>query len=338
MKLNDTGPKVLSFDNPPRPKETYMPKPLSFDDAPKKTENTSAPSGPKALDFGAPTAKPSPATPSSVERAPKPLAFDETPKRPVAPPPPKPQPQPLAFADDGKPKAPPAAPLRNFGESLFNNPLTTEERRAVDYARANFDSLFARNEVSITNSIRQLLPFKMDVVRNWGKTALENQSEVVNHMAKITREFHSLKISELLEDMLELPQKMLGGGLLSRFTNRERMLAQHKLKAIGVQQHLNTLFPQVDALSERFKKDGDRLPLLMVALASAASLETHSDSALEMCVQNRRTVLQQAVTQWQVMAPQLQSIREQLVDYQGKLEQMLSVTIPTMEMNLANSR
>lgn len=76
----------------------------------------------------------------------------------------------------------------------------------------------------------------------------------------------------------------------------------------------------------------------MVALAAAASLETHPDTAVDVCVQNRRTVLQQAVTQWQVIAPQLQSIREQLVDYQGKIEQMLSVTIPTMEMNLANSR
>lgn len=333
-----------------------MPKPLSFDDAPKKTENTSAPSGPKTLDFGS-APKSTPANPPpSIERAPKPLAFDETQPSPVAPPSPKPlafsqndkpratvartpaAPQPLEFVDNGSSKAQPPPPLRNFGETLFNNPLTSEELRAVEYARANFESLFVRNEMSITNSIRQLLPFKLDVVSGWGKTALENQGELVNQMAKITREFHSLKIGELLEEMLELPQKMLGGGLLARFTNRERTLAQHKLKAIGIQQHLNTLFPQVDALNQRFKKEGDRLPLLMVALASAASLETHPDTAIELCVQNRRTVLQQAVTQWQVIAPQLQSIREQLVDYQGKLEQMLSVTIPTIEMNLANSR
>lgn len=313
-----------------------MPKPLSFDD-PKKSEPEKTSSAPKALDFGSSPVKAPAATPVR-ESAPKPLAFADNgkPRATPAPAPIPPAPKPLAFADNGRPT--PAPALRNYGEAVFADPLTQEERRAVEYARANFESLFVRNEVSITNSIRQLLPFKLEVVSGWGKTALENQSEVVNTMAKITREFHSLKISELLEEMLELPQKMLGGGLLSRFTNRDRLLAQHKLKALGVQQHLQTLFPQVDALSQRFKKDGDRLPLLMVALASAASLETHSDTAIELCVQNRRTVLQQATTQWQVIAPQLQSIREQLVDYQGKIEQMLSVTIPTMEMNLANSR
>lgn len=313
-----------------------MPKPLSFDDQKKNEPEKTNSAAPKALDFGsAPVKAPAPVSESS----PKPLAFADNGKsRPApTPAPAPPAPKPLAFADNGRP-VPPAPVLRNYGEAVFADPLTQEERRAVEYARNNFESLFVRNEVPITNSIRQLLPFKLDVVSNWGKTALENQSELVNQMAKVTREFHGLKIAELLEEMLELPQKMLGGGLLSRFTNRDRLLAQHKLKAIGVQQHLQTLFPQVDALNQRFKKDGDRLPLLMVALASAASLETHSDTAIELCVQNRRTVLQQATTQWQVIAPQLQSIREQLVDYQGKIEQMLSVTIPTMEMNLANSR
>jgi len=315
MKPNDIGPMVLSFDPPLRSKESSMPKPLSFDDQPKKPEPTSASSsGPKALDFGA-----------SVKSSAPPLPTPATPK-------------PLAFANDGKPKAPPPPPPRNFGQSLFETPLSQEERRAIDFARDNFHSVFERNEGSITNNIRQLLPFQLSVVQGWGKTALENQGELVNTMAKITREFHGLQITELLQEMLELPQKMTSGGLLARFTNRQRLLAQHKLKALGVQQQLQILFPKVDALSEQLKKDGDRLPILMVALSAAASVETPRDSAVDLCVQNRRTVLQQAVGQWQMIVPQLQSIREQLVDYQGKIEQMLTVTLPTLEMNLANSR
>lgn len=314
MNFKSSGPKPLLFEDSPvrSPLGASVPKPLSFDDQPKPAASTS---GPKALEFGDDVPAPVKTTPvpSTPKSAPKALDFGNEP-------------------------IPPAPVKRNPGAPVFDNSLTPEERHAVDFARRNFDSLFSRHEVSITNGIRQLLPFKLDTVNNWGKSAMETQASIVNKMAQITREAHGVTAptAKVLQDMIELPQKL--GGLFGRFANKDKLIVQSKLQAVSSQQQLSALLNRAEALQNDMKEQGDRIPTLMVALASAASLADHSDSAISVCVDNRRTMLQQATTQLTIAQSQLQTLREQLVDYHNKIEQVLMVTIPTLEMQLANSR
>lgn len=343
-------PRPLCFARSPDTKQdTSMPKPLTFDDPPKKPldSGSSAPNdvsstAPKALSFPEGPSKPADNKQSKQSvSSPVALSFPEVSATSVqvapAPIAEKPKPKALDFPPDTRPKAPPVA-LKNFGQPVFENKLDPLEERAVEFARTNFDSLMTRHDTAIINGIRQLIPFRLEVVNLWGKTAIENQAELVNKMAGLTRQFHGLNVANLLEEMLQLPTKMSGGGFLSRFRDNGKLLSQHKLRAIGIQSQLTALLPQVEELHQRMKKEGDRIPILMVALASAASLEQHPDTAIEMSIQNRRLMLQHATTQLSSVSAQLQSMREQLIDYQNKIEHVINVTLPTMEMALVNGR
>lgn len=329
MTQNSKTPGALNFDQvpskitKPQVKEEKAPGALSFPETPMSVATPPArraeSRAPAALSFPEETQpnKKAVPPPSSVRetRTPAPLSFDHLPDRP----------------------APPSVQPRNFAQPVFEDKLTEKEAQAIRKAKENFPRMFPTYESQITNGIKQLLPFDLVVVGQWGNTAMQKQGEIVNQMAQITREFRGMEIAEFLQDMIEAPKK-LTGGLINRFiNNREKLIKQYKARAAALNVQINSLQPKIENVRDRFKEEGQRIPVLLAALSSASAVAGEGvDTTLSHCIHQRRTMLQQSATQLQVIEAQMEEMRRQLLDYQGRLEQVLVVTLPALEMADAN--
>ena len=353
---SDGSPKALSFDDVPPVKAgssmTSSPKtpaPLQFPESPKNSKpqkTASAPvAAPGALTFPESETKPvvrreAPKAAKSAP-APAPLSFPpEAPKaRVTAPRQESRTPAPISF--DHLPATPavkvPVVKPRNFAEPVFENKLSEKEAQALRKAKENFGSLFPAHEGPITNGIRQLLPFDLAVVGQWGASALQKQGDVINQMALITREFRGMEVAEFLQEMIEAPRKMTGGFLGRLINNREKLIKQYRTRAAALDVQLNSLQPKIEDVRNRIKEEGQRIPVLLASLSSAAAVAGEGvDNTLSHCIQQRRTMLHQGSTQLSTIQAQVEEMRRQVVDYQGRLQQVLLVTLPALEMADAN--
>lgn len=337
---DEPGIAPLVFPDPPPAAEPTRAKPsglspLNFDEVKPVMSSTPAPSV-RPLDFGA-----------APSRAPAPLDFSHVPERRAASPAPAPAapraPKGLDFSS--VPPAPTPAPVAPRRASapvgaptpIFDNALTQEEQRALDRAQADFPDLFRQHASYLRNTIKQLLPFSLSQLENYGRTALEAQGQMVTAAATITRDFRLLDANGLIQEALTQAQGK--ASLIDRLRGHGKAnLNAFRVRAEALRVQLSNFLPRIEGVRNQLKEEGDRLPLLLAALSSAASaVNTQRDVAVDISVNNRRTVLTQAVQQRQVLLPQLEEMRRQAVEQLGALENFLQTTLPALELAAAQA-
>lgn len=216
----------------------------------------------------------------------------------------------------------------------FDNPLTDLEKRAIEHVRQTAADMFKQAPQVIEGCIRQLLPFTLTTLSNWGNTALQDNAQLVTDMAGVQRKFSGLNVNEIIQQALDShnPHK----SIFKRLTATAPSFNNFRVRAAGLKVQVDQLMPEMDALRKRALDQSMRLPILLTAMSAAATVGADRlDPAIDIAVNNRRTVLTQSVQQAQLVLPQIDEMRRQLVDQSSKIVEFINVTLPAMEMAAA---
>jgi hypothetical protein len=335
---------VIHFDDEPKAPSLSAssvsgpePLPIVFEDATPvntPTDKPTADRGPTVIHFeDTPAPKPAPSKPAAP--SPQVATFADPPSpKPSTTRPPKPAtPAPIAAVMDASTPNVNRAPAPTEAAVAFGAPkLTEQEQRALDYVRQNAADLFQKAPQAIEGAIRQLLPFSLATLSRWGDTALQANAQVVKDMTDLQRGFSALNVSETIQQALDsrrnhknLFQRMVATGPVDLNTFRVR--------AVGLSAQIDQLIPQVETLRTRAKDQASRLTLLLTAMSAAASVgAARLEPAVDIALQNRRTVLTQASQQSQLLLPQIEEIRRQLVEQNAQITQFINVTLPAMDL------
>lgn len=280
-----------------------------------------------------PQAQPAPAAPRRATFAPEPPRAPPSTPAPVAP-------RRAQFTDNGSAPAPRPSSQRPSGppsvHRAFDNPLNDQERRALEHVRQVASELFQKAPQAVEGCIRQLLPFSLTTLTGWGDSALADNAQLVTDMAHLQRGFSGLNVNELIAQALESARP--NQSFLKRVLGNKVSLNAFRVRATGLRVQIDQIMPQMDELRQRALRQSDRLPILLAAMSAAASVGADRlDPALDTAVQNRRTVLTQAVQQAQLVLPQIDEMRRQLVEQSSRIVEFINVTLPAMEMAAAQS-
>lgn len=337
---------VIQFDDEPvalKPSVSASPapepSPIVFEDIPTVNTPTShtpsADRGPTVVNFDdAPTPAPVPKTSAPPAPQVQVATFEDAPAPKAKAPAPAPTPRAPSAAvfDESTPSVARApAPVSDATVAFGGAPLTEQEKRALDYVRQHAADLFQTAPQAIEGAIRQLLPFSLATLSRWGDTALQDNAKLVGDLSTLQRGFSGLNVNEIIQQALDsrahknMFQRMVSGTPVD--------LGTFRVRAAGLSARIAQLIPEIEALRHRAKDQASRLVLLLTSMSAAASVgAARLDPAVDTALQNRRTVLTQANQQSQLLLPQIEEIRRQLVEQNAQITQFINVTLPAMEL------
>jgi hypothetical protein len=202
---------------------------------------------------------------------------------------------------------------------------------AMAHVRTAFADLARAHEHSLERKIRQLAPWKHDVVGAWGSRALQENAAVTTQTARVINSFAEYRINELVEKATVMAQRG-GSGLLNRFFLRGKVIS-FKPKLAVARSQLEALTRECSAHIASLDELGVRLRVDLAALSSSwEALPRPKDHELESAVHSRRVLLQQSIHQAELTALQLQELKQQIAAQTAQVEQLLMITIPAFEM------
>lgn len=196
-------------------------------------------------------------------------------------------------------------------------------------AIAALPGLTAQQLTVLDQAIRELLPLDLSNLAAWGDSLLRDTEAISNELQRLTAAVAGWNAGEVID---QCNQAMAAAGLWKMFAKSPSAL-KPALELILTQARptLTTL----DELANRLPEGRDRfavsllLQKLVPRLASLREVEAESFS-------RRGYLLALSAQQFDLLAPQIEQMKRQVVAWQSEIEQLLRVTLPVWE--LANSR
>ncbi len=262
---------------------------------------------------------------------------DQTPKAfdfgDEAEPPPKPVAVPKAFDFSDAEVAPtiPASLAKAVPRPLFESEDHPAVRDALATVRADYPALFAEYEQRLAALFRRVLPVKLALVTDWAEEPLMEQAALLQPITELVRQFSEMEVPALLEAALESAQAQ--PGLLGKLFKRRRTPAQYKQDLIAARTRLQQLMSDSEVATGNLDESGRNLNLYWIVLAVVSDLATgNPDATLLDVLQQRRTMIQQAVRQAELSVMQMGQVRQQAADLIVQISSLLTVTLPALEM------
>lgn len=210
-------------------------------------------------------------------------------------------------------------------------------QQSIATARASFAEAFRRDGIAIQNQIKQLLG-SLDVatVSTWGAALLTDQSAVTTQSAVIVKQHSQLDVGSSIDAALSLgaPKTGLLAKLLPRDVTGE--VLRHKSRLLVAQTQLASIMVTCTQLSDRVREIGNKLTVRLASIAAVRDTAIGADSAVCTALQQRSTLLQSAITQNQLMVAHLQQIMNHAATTSPQIEQLLTVTLPSIELAAAS--
>ncbi|HKB58469.1 MAG TPA: hypothetical protein VKC56_00340 [Gallionellaceae bacterium] len=216
-------------------------------------------------------------------------------------------------------------PARAFGDGGIS--ITP----ALEQARAAFPDLARSHEHSLEVKLRQLVPWRHEVIAGWGGNALDKNAAATSSVAQLISRLADYGIDRLVEDAMAMAQRG-SSSLLHRLFLRGRIISKKPSLTVAKSQLTRLLKECADtaAVAEPLTV---QLRLNLVALASAIdAFPKPADHALEATLASRRTLLQQSIHQAELTALQLKELKQQLATLLHSVDQLLAITIPAFEI------
>jgi hypothetical protein len=265
---------------------------------------------PKAFDFGE-----EPAPDSGPPAVPKAFDFGEA-----------------EVAAPAAPRVPPkAAP-----KALFDSEDHPAVRDALATVRKDYPALIAHSEQRMAALFRRILPVKLALVTDWAEAPLMEQAALMQPLTEMVRQFSELQVPALLESALEsgkAPTSVLG-----KLFGRPPEPARFKPQLISARTQLQKFMSYSEGATRRLDESARNLTLHWVVLAVVSDLASRAhDATLLDVLQQRRTLIQQAVRQAELSMLQMGQLRQQAADLIGQVSSFLTVTLPALEMAQSQS-
>lgn len=281
---------------------------------------------PKAFDFGEePVPEPVPQRPAHTA---SPKAFDFGDEELLKPAPPAAPPKVLSFDD-----VPAAAitPVKAAPRALFDSEDHAAVRDALATARTDYPALFAHAEQRLAAMFRRILPVKLSLVTDWAEAPLMEQAALLQPITALVRKFSEMEVPALLDAALESTRAPTG--MLGKLLRRARAPAQFKPELTAARAQLQQLMTDSEVAMRHLDESAKNLTLHWVALAVVSELAGGArDETLLDVLQQRRTLIQQAVRQAELSILQMGQVRQQAAELIGQVSSFLTVTLPALEM------
>lgn len=282
---------------------------------------------PKAFDFGEePATPPAPVSPAVV-----PKAFDfgdaelGAPSPPVTPP--------KAFSFDDVPEAPATASVLHKAapRPLFDSEDHPAVRDALATVRTDYPGLYGQSEQRLAALFRRILPVKLALVTEWAEEPLMEQAALLQPITDLVRKFAELDVPALLTAALDSTRPPTG--MFGKLFNRPKPPAQFKQELTAARAQLQQLMADSEGATANLDDSAKNLTLHWVTLAVVADLvDGAHDATLLDVLQQRRSLIQQAVRQAELSILQMGQVRQQAAELIGQISSFLTVTLPAMEM------
>jgi hypothetical protein len=239
--------------------------------------------------------------------------------------------QPKALSFDDLPEAPASVPSRAAPKALFESEDHAAVRDALATVRTDYPLLFEHSEQRLAALFRRVLPVKLSLVTDWAETPLMEQAALLQPMTVLVRKFSELEVPALLDAALEstrAPTSVFG-----KLFSRPASPVQFKPKLIAARTQLQQLMADSEVATRNLDESAKNLTLHWVALAVVSELAGRGpDATLLDVLQQRRTLIQQAVRQAELSILQMGQVRQQAAELIGQVSSFLTVTLPALEM------
>lgn len=231
------------------------------------------------------------------------------------------------------PSTPVTKPKPVVPGAMFDNTPSVVEQQAATSAKTRFANLSQKQIESVERQIQQLLPLNLTNISKWAEVPLNEQAAQTLECAKLTREYSQTNGSELIEKTLQSSKPATG---FKRLLSSHESPIDFKPALIVLKQTISCLLPRCDQLLAESKHTKDRLSLNMVALSSVLDVAGKCpDTAIEDAINQRTQLLHQATNQITLTCSHVEQLRTQIADLDARVTQMLTVTIPALELAAA---
>ena len=157
------------------------------------------------------------------------------------------------------------------------------------------------------------------------------QAALLQPITALVRKFSEMEVPALLDAALESTRAPTG--MLGKLLRRSRAPAQFKPELTASRAKLQQLMTDSEVAMRNLDESAKNLTLHWVALAVVSELAGGArDETLLDVLQQRRTLIQQAVRQAELSILQMGQVRQQAAELIGQVSSFLTVTLPALEM------
>ncbi len=202
---------------------------------------------------------------------------------------------------------------------------------AMAHARSAFPELAQSEERSIEARLRQLLPWKHEIVSTWGGKVLDENAAITTSAAQLINRFSDYAINELAEKATAVARRG-ESNLLTRLFLRNQLISYKPALTVAKAQLMQLLKDCGDHLVSVAPINLQLRINLVALIAAYDGLAKPAENAVDATINARRVLLQQAIYQAELTESQLQELKQQMAALLTTVEQLLTITIPAFEI------
>lgn len=185
--------------------------------------------------------------------------------------------------------------------------------------------------------LQKLVPLTTDLILNWGSDEMTRSALFTNEVSKVTHNYHDIKGYDILEKILaEVRDKP---SLWKKLTGYETQLTQARLNLITIQDRLKPLLKKANDLVESSEKNAKKITLLShcLAIVSQCAEEENQSGGIYQYLYSRRDTLFSAVLQANIVPSKLKALIDEATTLIMRIDETVSITIPTIELARASN-
>ncbi|MEF8712150.1 MAG: hypothetical protein V5B39_00995 [Accumulibacter sp.] len=225
-------------------------------------------------------------------------------------------------------RAPPAAAVPAYAPAslLFDEGRGSDLERLKRQAIEALPAISARQLDALDQAIRELLPVEVANLAAWGNPLLRRVEAMTIELQRLTAVVVSWNAGELIE---RCNRAMGAAGLWKIFQRNSPGSLKPALELI-LAQAAPTL-DALDVLAGRFVPCRDDLVASLLLFKIAPQVLALRDIEAE-ALSRRGHLLTLSAQHFDLLEPQLEQLRRQVINWQSEVEQLVRVTIPVWEL------
>lgn len=205
-------------------------------------------------------------------------------------------------------------------------------------AEKDFQEMFKKdNGLLFKIYLQKLVPLETSIILNWGSDEMSKSAAFTNEIAKITQTYRDIKAYDILQRILtDIREKP---SLWKKITGYETQLTQARLNLTTIKDRLNPLLERAGGLLDDVDKNGNKITLLShcLGIVSQCAEQENQTGGIYQYLYSRRDTLFSAVIQANILPSQLRGMIDEIANLIIKIDETVSVTIPTIELARANN-
>lgn len=205
-------------------------------------------------------------------------------------------------------------------------------------AEKDFQEMFKKdNGLLFRIYLQKLVPLDTSTILNWGSDEMTKSAAFTNEVAKVTQAYTDIKAYDILQRILsDIRDKP---SFWKKITGYETQLTQARLNLSTIKDRLHPLLNRAESLLEDVDKNANKITLLShcLGIVSECAEQENQTGGIYQYLYSRRDTLFSAVLQANVLPSQLRGMIDEIANLIIKIDETVSVTIPTIELARANN-